>query len=296
MAEILQGLGLSISSDDSKADEALELMRLAASLSSMTQVRTQETMSSEQDSQPFWARDQALTDVLAVHFSGQMHRSVDRLIPAKLTVGFIVTNYGYHIDWTDCLHRHLDVSHKRKIVSVFQQKLWLSLHAEVSDRCPVPQAVLREALNTLDLLFPFKDATTHSFLKDQGQLFNNLILLRRDRKCHLGDYPYWGNKIEELITILDRPPSGLRQFLPHPDRTNLLESANFWIAAFVALLAVISFVFGLIAVVYAKESLEVSKDSLKLTELQYQLSLAQACSNPDEAALLPSFCSSRSKV
>ncbi|TDZ46107.1 hypothetical protein CTRI78_v008982 [Colletotrichum trifolii] len=266
MAEILQTLGLGVSVDNPKASDALDLMRLAACLLSMTQIRTRETMDSDQDLLPLWTEHQTLQDVLAIYFSPQVQQSRQDLIPSKLTVGFIVNNYGYHVDWTDCLDKHLEADHERKVISIFQQKLWLSLQYDSSEACPVPRAIMLEALSTLDLLFPFKDATTYSFLKDQGQLFNNLILLRRDRTWHLGDYPYWGNRIEELITILDRPPSGLRQFLPHPDRTNLLESANFWIAASVALLAVISFVFGLIAVVHAKESLEVSKDSPRLVQ------------------------------
>ncbi|GKT67893.1 hypothetical protein ColTof4_00316 [Colletotrichum tofieldiae] len=79
---------------------------------------------------------------------------------------------------------------------------------------------------------------------------------------------------------------------------NLLESANFWIATAALLLAIVSFLLGLMSIIYAKwsydigkESLVVSLDSLELTRLQYQLSLAQACSDAEEARLLPDFCS-----
>ncbi|WYZ41412.1 hypothetical protein EsH8_V_000307 [Colletotrichum jinshuiense] len=220
-----------------------------------------------------------------------------RTVDSKLTMSYLVVNHGFDVDWTDHLDEHLAINWKTKLVSIYQHKLWLSSHLQSSAQCVLPGGLVGEALDTLNLLFPYGDAPTKSFLDKQGQRFYSLGLCGRERKLELGAYPRWGRQLEELSEVLQGPRDGIRQLFPDRDRPNLLESVNFWIAAFVAWLTVISFVFGVISVIYAKwafdvgkESLEVSKISLELTRQQYLLSIAQACSDPQEALLLPDFC------
>ncbi|KAF3808934.1 hypothetical protein GCG54_00011126 [Colletotrichum gloeosporioides] len=269
-------------------------MRLASSLVSMTQIRTSEISRPADISLPFWQTHTALNDILAAGFSvDQNSAHCTGVIPPHLTISYLVMHHGYNVNWTSCLHQHLNISPEHRVISIFQHKIWLSAHSGIESQCFLPPTVIDEALDTLNLLFPLHDAGTKSFLDKQRQTFHNLILCRRTLKSNLSDYEHWGEQMQQLIRILDEPPVGFRQFLPRRDRPNLIESANFWIAGFVAFLAVISFVFGLIAVVYSKQSVEIAKESLELTKLQYLLSMAQACSDPNEARLLPTFCDQR---
>ncbi|KAF6822260.1 hypothetical protein CPLU01_12120 [Colletotrichum plurivorum] len=291
MYEGIDDIRLQISGGGNMDEQALEIMRLAASLVSMTYLRTAETRIPSEMRVALWRLDVSLSETLTTCFSTPHNTQLESLpIPPELTVSTLVANHGYNVNWTNCLKQHLDIDRESRVISVFPHKIWLSAHTRSSDQCVMPAAIIGEALDTLDLLFPHGNAPTESFLEKQGQRFHKLALCIRGRKSNLSDYPHWGKKIEDLMGILHEPPVGFQQFLPRWDRPNLLESANFWIAVFVAGLAVISFVFGLIAVIYAKESLDISKKSLRLTDLQYQLSLAQACSDPESAPLLPDWC------
>ncbi|KAK1517961.1 uncharacterized protein CCOS01_12218 [Colletotrichum costaricense] len=291
MTDIISHLALDLPAFTESDGRVKELMRLASSLVSMTQVRTSEISKPADISLPFWETDASLNHTLATGFSvSQNDANCTGVIPPQLTISHLVMHHGYSVNWTSCLHQHLNVSPEHRVISIFQHKIWLSAHSGSESQCFLPATVIDEALDTLNLLFPLHDAGTKSFLDKQRQTFNNLILCRRTLKSNLSDYEHWGKQIQQLVDILDGPPVGFRQFLPRRDRPNLIESANFWIACFVAVLAVISFVFGLIAVVYAKQSVEIANESLELTKLQYLLSIAQACSDPNEARLLPTFC------
>ncbi|KAK2037935.1 hypothetical protein LZ31DRAFT_600079 [Colletotrichum somersetense] len=184
----------------------------------------------------------------------------------------------YRVDWTNYLNEHLLINTRTKVVSIYQHKVWLSANLQHSEHCVLPQDVVSEALDTLNLLFPHSDESTKSYLDRHGQPFYKLGLCCRERDLDLRSYRHWGRQIQELLVVLNGPQSGFRQLLPGKDQPNLVESVNFWIAVFVAGLTVTSFVFGLMSVVYAKWAFD------------YLLSLSQACLDSREAQLLPEFC------
>ncbi|OHE97887.1 hypothetical protein CORC01_06750 [Colletotrichum orchidophilum] len=228
------------------------------------------------------------------------HNPEDRSINRELTIRNLVLYNKCRVYWTDRLDRHLDyrVSRGKKVILVFQHKIWLSAHLGQDKHCVIPQDIIGEALDSLNLLFPQNNTDTEKFLRKRGQRFYSLGYCGRDRRLSLADYPHWGHKIEKLIDVFEGPRSGIWRFLPRHDRFDLMESANFWIATAAALLAFVGFILGLMSIVYAKwsydvgvKSMVISEESLELTRLQYQLSLAQACSDPNEARLLPDFCS-----
>lgn len=273
----------------------------AASLSTMTRIRPHVVTDMEPETTTIWETGRSLNDILTEIFETTNPQSSNsRLVSPKLTVARLCQYHNCKVVWTDRLDKHLDIERHRgdKIIFIFQHKIWLSAHLQPSEQCLVSQGLICEAFDTLSLLFPHDDQKTKSFLQKQGQSFYSIGYFCRDRKLSLSDYPRWGNKIEELLEILEGPRSGIWHFLPRPDKRNLLESANFWIATAAAILAFVGFVLGLMSIVYAKwsydisrESLVVSRDSLELTRIQYLLSLAQACSDANEARLLPDFCS-----
>ncbi|WQF77447.1 hypothetical protein CDEST_02461 [Colletotrichum destructivum] len=274
---------------------------VAASLCTMTRIRPHVITDMEPETTKVWRTEESLNNIITQLFeTTSPTESNSRSIDQKLTIGHLAQYHNCRVVWTDRLDKHLSIQrhHSDRIVLIFQHKIWLSAHLGQNERCLVPPELICETLDTLNLLFPHNDQQTKSFLHKQGQKFYSLGYCGRDRKLNLSDYPHWGNKIEELLDMLEGPRSGIWHFLPRPDKRNLLESANFWIATAAALLAFVGFILGLMSIVYAKwsydisrESLVVSRDSLELTRIQYLLSLAQACSDANEARLLPDFCS-----
>ncbi|GJC79639.1 hypothetical protein ColLi_02477 [Colletotrichum liriopes] len=274
----------------------------AASLSIMAKVRASGSRYLPGDSSRAWEKGMPL-----VRLARELYTSPEASphpgahpIDSKLTVHYLALYHKCRVIWTDYLDQHLTIrrSGSTKVILVYQHKIWLASHANQAERCLVPQEVIREALDTLNLLFPHNDRGTESFLEKRGQKFSGLGYCGRERKLNLSSYPHWGHRIKELVDIFEGHRSGVWQFLPRKDRMNLLDSANFWIATAALLLAIVSFILSLMSIIYAKwsydigkESLVVSLDSFELTRLQYQLSLAQACSDAEEARLLPDFCS-----
>ncbi|KAK1975486.1 hypothetical protein LZ30DRAFT_737389 [Colletotrichum cereale] len=272
---------------------------LAASLSDTTKIRNHRETGVTAATPVLWEGGISIRDALRVWFTPRPLQGDPQSfsIDPRLTISLLCSNYGYRVDWTNYLNEHLLINTHTKVVSVYQHKVWLSAHLQSPEHCVLPQEVVGEALDTLNLLFPHNDESTKSYLDKHGQPFYKLGLCCRERDLDLRSYRHWGRQIQELLRVLNGPQYGFRLLLPGKDQPNLIESVNFWIAVFVAALTGTSFVFGLISVIYAKwsfdvgkESLDLSRESLELTRLQYLLSLAQACSNNEEAQLLPDFC------
>ncbi|KAK2750448.1 hypothetical protein CKAH01_17958 [Colletotrichum kahawae] len=205
-------------------------------------------------------------------------------------MSYLAVNYGFSVRWTDYLDEHLEINWERRIVWIFQHKVWLAAQINSKTDSLLPLEVAEEALDTLNSLFPHHHAPTTSFMARHGQEFHRLGSFNRKPRTEVSDFKYWGGKIEQLMGELSKPRRGLRQL--RPDKRNVLNPVNFWVAAGLACLAFLSSIaFGAVSVFYAKRSLEVSEQSLELSRLQYLLSVAQACSTPEGAQSLPEFCS-----
>ncbi|KAF4469361.1 hypothetical protein FALBO_3743 [Fusarium albosuccineum] len=242
-----------------------------------------------------WEPDTSLKTLVSSYFERQPDQpSVDsnKTIDKSLTVSNLVTNYyGIVVDWTDHLDEHLEFDKENKVLTIYQHKLWLAAHILPSNECPVLPEVIGECLDTLNLLFPHHDPDTRSFLKQRRQAFNHLGSCSRTEKRSLKDYPRWGRNLMELADVLGGPQQGLlRQLLPRPDRRNLFDSINLFIALPLAVLAIAGCVIGAMSVDCAEKANDIAKESLELTRLQYLLSLAQACSDPDSSESVLQFC------
>ncbi|KAI3546705.1 hypothetical protein CABS01_06089 [Colletotrichum abscissum] len=275
-----------------------ETISIAASLVTMMKIRL--TTMPQPEPPILWTTGSSLMKVVAETFQRQSPEVINGAIDYRFTLSNLAVYYNCSILWTDRLDRHLEIELNRRttVIMVYQHKIWLSAHSRQAENCIVPQEIICEALDTLNLLFPHNDRCTESFLRKQKQIFHHLGYCGRERKLELESYPYWGCKIKKLIEISEGKRSGIWQFVPDSKGFNLIESANFWIATAAAFLAFVGFVLGLTSIVYAKwsydvgvKSMAISEESLELTRLQYQLSLAQACSDSNEARLLPDFCS-----
>ncbi|CAH0051918.1 unnamed protein product [Clonostachys solani] len=210
-------------------------------------------------------------------------------IDQRLKLHSLVANYGFEVDWTNDFNEHLRIDESTKVISIYEHKVWLYAHLRPNTQCPLPRTAMEECLDTLNILFPHHEPSTAAFLKSRGRSFHLLGSCGRKPSRDLRDYPRWGRNLDQLLRVLEGPPSGIRQLLPKPKEGKLLDLVNFWIAVSVAFLTGISFVFGLMAVIFAKMSYDVSLESLRVTREQYLLSLAQACSDKEvpDALVLP---------
>jgi hypothetical protein len=294
--DVMEVLGRTLNLDGQASDDQGLLMRtleIAASLYLMLDVYGGENLGVPNSTAVLWKPDTSMNDIFKTHFTPEtdnITNCLEGVIDEKLTVRNLVVNYGFEIDWVNNLNDHLRFDSRTKVLSIYQHKIWLLANVNPKILCAIPCRAIGECLDTLNLLFPHYEPSTGPFLKDRGRNFNLLGNYGRKVPRDLKNYPRWGKQIFELLKILKGPQVGFRQLLPRPDHSNLIDSVNFWIAVLVATLTVISFVFGLVAVIYAKLAYEASEKSLTLTELQYRLSLVQACSDPGASTDMLLFC------
>ncbi len=87
-------------------------------------------------------------------------------INATFTMACLVEQYGFRIYWTSNLAEHLSINWKFKIISIYEHKICLWNHVRSPGDSPgFPSSIHEEALDTLNLLFPFDDARTKSLLQ-----------------------------------------------------------------------------------------------------------------------------------
>lgn len=236
-----------------------------------------------------WPDDQSLSSVIDAFFQSRKNKPVEKGVPTahlnhELTMATLVGNYNYGVVWTNNLAEHLKVDWENKTITVFEHKVFLWNHIRLSGRALLPPAVLEEALDTMNLLFPFDHPPTESLLHRQKICFHRLGYCGRPRELDIDKFAIWRGRLGELNRILDEPPAGIHQLGLDKSRRNLLQFATFWMATAVAVLTIITFVIGVYSAVYARKQYDVGL-------LQYRLSLAQACAALDAKTTLPEFCS-----
>lgn len=188
----------------------------------------------------------------------------------ELTMVALTKQHGYTIHWTDNLKEHLTI--KGKTVWIYKHKLLLApfLQRPVNAKTDViPRAILEEALDTLNLLFPPGHKKTGRLLKEHSRPFHGLGRCGQPPPPpppsldNNSPYPHWGARLSQLRLALDQPHAlGLRSMFLRRDRRKLVESVNFWLALLVVVLTVASIVLGVLGVVYAKLAYDVSRESL----------------------------------
>ncbi|KAH8895943.1 hypothetical protein GQ53DRAFT_819901 [Thozetella sp. PMI_491] len=204
-------------------------------------------------------------------------------IDRTMTMAYLCRSRGFNLRWTTNLADHLAIDWRRNIIHIYEHKVCLWNHSKSNRELVVPRAIIDEAIDTLNLLFPIDDKDTKLLLEERGKSFNVLGNCKRKPKTKLADFDTWKYQIAELMDVMEEEPRGLRQLQLSKDGRNLLPFATFWIATGVAVLTVISIVVGVLSTVYAMKQYD-------LALLQYDLSVAQACATPGAADLFPRFC------
>jgi hypothetical protein len=181
---------------------------------------------------------------------------------------------GVKIQWTDNLVDHLNFDKRRRILSVYEHKICLVNHLKGKDSTIIPHAVLQEAIDTMNLLFPFADVQTRDLLSKESKPFYGLGSDMRGRMLNLSDYDVWRNRVSVLVDVFNEPPRDFRQLIS--DRRKLIDWVTLWIGILVLVLTIVSIASGTVSSVYAIK--------------QYELALAQACSGADLPAQLERLC------
>ncbi|CAG7564391.1 unnamed protein product [Fusarium equiseti] len=235
-----------------------------------------------------WQNGQTLQGLVYSRFRASQgtnnRRQSDSRIDSHLTAENLVNNYGYAIVWTHNLDDHLAIDWKYKEITVYEHKIHLCNHLRFPDSAIIPEDIIGEAIDTLNLLFPFQDDTTKRFLDKEKKLFYGLGFCNRSRKLELDDYRFWRDKIEDLDYILRQPAVGLHQLRLDRGGNNMLQISAFWITTVLGLITFVSTAFAIGLTVYGVKQYNIS---LK----QYELAVGEACLDPAVKEQLKKFCS-----
>jgi hypothetical protein len=200
------------------------------------------------------------------------------------TAASLVANHGFTLCWTSNLAAHLNIDWQHKILTVYEHKIALYNHLRFpSPNSPLPSALLAEALDTINLLFPFQHDPTKRLLARHSKPFYGLGWCGRSATLSLDDFRIWRTRIDELAQASRQPPVGVQQLRLARDRRNLLSFATFWMACGVGVLTVAGLVFAVVAAVYGAMQYRLALD-------QYRLSVAQACMDPAARVALAEWC------
>jgi hypothetical protein len=200
-----------------------------------------------------WTRSSSLKTVVedvfvkrAMSHTSKMGTKVD----GAFTADYFVNSCGMELMWTNYLTDHLRLDPDRRVLLVYRHKAFLSNQIQHRTDGPIPEDVSREALDTLNLLFPFGNLATKRLLATHGeQGFHDLGTCGRDRVFDLSEFKYWRKELEVLAEIYHSPPRTWRQLAF--DRRHRLELSAFCITAMVALLTLISIPCTIIQAVYS---------------------------------------------
>jgi hypothetical protein len=192
-----------------------------------------------------------------------------------LTVVNLVDIHNVRIRWSDNLLDHLRFENNN--LFVYRHKICLENHSRAGKSCMIPQAVIEEAMDTLNLLF-LRDEKTRAFLDRERQAFYSVGNCNREVVLDIEHYKYWRGRLLALQDALDRPPNTVRQLWT--DRRNVDRWFGFWTSTCSITLAVVGIIITTIASIVGSF----------YTAKQYDIARAQACLMPDVQLLLPQFC------
>lgn len=227
----------------------------------------------------------AITSLFQDDVTGQVPAKLpQQQLPKDLTAASLVTNYGFLIEWTHDLSAHLAIDWRHKVLTVYEHKILAYNHVRFgSSALPVPDQLFEEAIDTLNLLFPFDDGDTERLLEKHDMAFHGLGFCGRPRKLLLNDYRYWRGQVGDLYQVTQGPALGVQQLFLDDDGANVASSLNFWIAVVVGLLTVMGMAIAIASLVYSVKQYE-------LGLVQYELSVAQACVDSSVRERVPHLC------
>ncbi|CEI42124.1 hypothetical protein FVEN_g3857 [Fusarium venenatum] len=211
-----------------------------------------------------------------------------RQIPQDFSIPNLIRYYEMKLIWTSDLLQHLKVDWEHNQIKVYEHGICLRNHMQNPGLCPFPEEFVREAVDTLVLLFPRGKDTDDLLSKEKRSILD--VPYGRSRSLAFSNYHYWRLNLSELVTYWEKGPKGISQVRLKPDHGNLMEYITFWVATLVLFLTILSIAFGVASLVFAKKALDVSIRSLDVSVQSYNLALAIACAEKNATETLPGFC------
>lgn len=194
---------------------------------------------------------------------------------------------GVRVKWTHYLSDHLRLEGRpgKRILHIYQHKRILSNHQTVGS--PFQDGLLKEALHSIDLLFPFGHEATRKFLEKQSKvsmLFE--FSPQSDQALGLDDFPHFKYRLITLLNLAHGPPENLLQRLL--DTSDMSQWMTLWIGILGIL--ILTLLFGILSTIYAIKSYNVAVTSLDIAVKSYELSVILACQQDPRPAQLAAFC------
>lgn len=197
-----------------------------------------------------WNTEDSFSDLLKQTFVPNTAARRASKIDGGFDMEHLVNRCGLQIEWTNYLTDHLRLDINKRVLLVYKHKVYLSNGLKEGTPGLLPVAVLGEALDTLNLLFPFGDPSTQQFLAQYNEnTFSTLGSCGRERILDLSHFKYWRHELEALLDIYNSPPRTWKQLAL--DRRNKLEWSAFWVTMMVAFLTLVSIPCSIIQAVYS---------------------------------------------
>lgn len=204
-----------------------------------------------------WANEMSITTVLDQAFRPSCAPRRRVKLDGRFNAEYLVNNCDLELEWTNYLTDHLRLDATRRVLLVYRHKVYLNDSLMKQADGPIPLAVLGEALDSLNLLFPFGDGSTKQLLAryDEKALYT-LGACGRERPLDLSQFTYWRDQLEALLEIYDSPPRTWKQLAV--DRRNKLEWSAFWVTVMVAFLTLVSVPCSIIQAVYSVKAYNIA--------------------------------------
>ena len=188
-----------------------------------------------------------------------------RLRP-EFTAAWMVRICDLKISWTTCLADHLRLDPSSRVLKVFPYKQSLLDHLEGLKKhnlpAIIPETVLTETIQSLDLLFPHWDFRTNKLLKKHSQSFHQIGPFPSSRKLNLCEFEHWRDRLAELYEeVYCYPPASWAQLWA--DRRNPQQWYTFWIALLILLLTIMSTLVGIVQAWASVRSLQLAMEAFR---------------------------------
>ncbi|KAI1131209.1 hypothetical protein F5Y10DRAFT_79622 [Nemania abortiva] len=235
-----------------------------------------------------WGNSKTLGDALWVKFgpnpipgkAGDVHND---WIPPTLTLQHLCSRYKYEIHWTDDLTEHLVVDRLKRRITVYEHLICLWNNFRYSSS-PLPEPIIKEAIDTLIILFPPNEKKTKDLLDSWQINFYRLGTCKYRNLRRLSEYVYWRDRMTELKYITDGRPRRICQLAWPKDGQNFVEFLTFWMTVVIAISTIVlGLVFGILMTVLALRE-------ERLNSQQKDIAVGIACSIPAMANALPKYC------
>ncbi|KAK0660466.1 hypothetical protein QBC41DRAFT_383677 [Cercophora samala] len=233
-----------------------------------------------------WHSTRTLSDIITSHFNSletEPQRGVKpdtqqlQIDPESITADYLIKYHGYSLLWTNNLALHLTIDWKHRTITVYEHKIVLYNHLRFSTANHIiPDTILEEAIDTLNLLFPSQNDSTKRLLTKHKKPFYGLGFCNRSRKLNISDYSVWRSRVADLVFISKGPPVGIQQLRLDRTGENLLQFATFWIATAVGIFTLASIALGVASVVYSVKAYDIGQKQYQVAVWQFCLDLAQA--------------------